>query len=239
MLTTTELRHLIAPLIDPCSEAIVLTDLQGYLVFANGAAERLIGQAISATVGARAAHWLPAGVPASVMRDLLRCHRRGQTPTVRRELAVLNAQPQQPLLLLAGLILVAQQPIATFGILRPPTDGLRSSLVADRRIEERAALLSELAGTAAHELNQPLTSIISAAELLKRALGEGSMEHRTTELIVRECERMAQVVRNLANVTHYETKSYVGHQRILDLDKASAHTASASSVSRSTLPPKP
>ncbi len=39
--------------------------------------------------------------------------------------------------------------------------------------------------------------------------------------MVREAERMAEIVRKIGKMTKYETKSYVGEQKILDLDKAS------------------
>jgi hypothetical protein len=38
--------------------------------------------------------------------------------------------------------------------------------------------------------------------------------------VVSEAERMKDIVRKIGKITKYETKSYVGSQRILDLDKA-------------------
>ena len=87
-------------------------------------------------------------------------------------------------------------------------------------VTEKQALIAELAGTAAHELNQPLTSVIGYGELLQRKLSEGSAEHHAASVIVREAERMADIVRKIGKITRYETKSYVGTQKILDLDKA-------------------
>jgi hypothetical protein len=43
------------------------------------------------------------------------------------------------------------------------------------------------------------------------------------DIIYREAERMAEIVRKIGKITRYETKSYVGAARILDLDKASSH----------------
>ncbi len=40
---------------------------------------------------------------------------------------------------------------------------------------------------------------------------------------------MAEIVRKIGKITKYETKMYVGHARILDLDKASEVEASQSS----------
>ena len=85
---------------------------------------------------------------------------------------------------------------------------------------EKQALIAELAGTAAHELNQPLTSVMGYAELLGKKLSPGTPEHRAASVIVKEAERMADIVRKIGKITKYETKSYVGTQKILDLDRA-------------------
>jgi hypothetical protein len=43
------------------------------------------------------------------------------------------------------------------------------------------------------------------------------------DIIYREAERMAEIVRKIGRITRYETKAYMGSQQILDLDKASSH----------------
>jgi len=91
----------------------------------------------------------------------------------------------------------------------------------NKKAREQQALLAELAGATAHELNQPLTSVMGYAELLKRRLDPSSPCFTAAEVIVNEAERMAEIVRKIGSVTHYETKSYVGEAKILDLDKSS------------------
>ncbi len=92
---------------------------------------------------------------------------------------------------------------------------------------ERQTIVAELAGTAAHELNQPLTSILGYAELIRRRLTQ-AQDIRALDIIIREAERMADVVRKLAHINEYKTKDYVGDQRILDLDSASSIGSEAS-----------
>jgi hypothetical protein len=58
------------------------------------------------------------------------------------------------------------------------------------------------------------------AELLKRKLGAEASAANAAEIIYNEAERMAEIVRKIGKITKYETKSYVGRARILDLDKA-------------------
>src|SRR5687768_16387116 len=95
----------------------------------------------------------------------------------------------------------------------------------ETRLEEseKSAVIVALAGTAAHELNQPLTSVMGYAELLKRKLKEEDFAWKPVDIIYREAERMAEIVRKIGKITRYETKSYIGQAKILDLDKASSH----------------
>jgi len=88
--------------------------------------------------------------------------------------------------------------------------------------QERQAIVAELAGAAAHELNQPLTSVMGYAELLKRRLERETPAYAAAEVIFSEAERMAEIVRKIGKITRYETKSYVGRARILDLDRSAA-----------------
>jgi signal transduction histidine kinase len=86
---------------------------------------------------------------------------------------------------------------------------------------EKAAVISELAGAAAHELNQPLTSVLGFSELLFRRTQENEQGREELLAIFREAERMAAIVRKIGTITRYETTAYVGKKRIVDLDRAS------------------
>src|SRR5690606_15105128 len=121
-------------------------------------------------------------------------------------------------------------PAASFGIF---TD-LREKRALEERLaeaqhklamSEKPALIAEVAGTDAHELNQPLTRIMAYAERLQRKLPKGAPEHRAADVMVQEAERMAEIVRQIGTITRYETKSYVGDQQILDLDKSSGRSS--------------
>ena len=81
-------------------------------------------------------------------------------------------------------------------------------------------MLAELAGTAAHELNQPLTSMMAYAELLLRQSEPESSGWKAAKVLIREAERMAEIVKKIGRITRYETTSYVGQQKIFDLDRA-------------------
>ena len=101
---------------------------------------------------------------------------------------------------------------------------MRRSVAPDRLNPVRAdyvAQRAELAGTAAHELNQPLTSVMGYGELLIRRLAPGTPERNAAQVIMQEAERMANLVRKIGKITRYETTAYIGKTRIVDLDKSS------------------
>jgi signal transduction histidine kinase len=125
-----------------------------------------------------------------------------------------------------ALILDGAMPVGSVGIF---TD-LREKMQMEQRLQaaqeqllaqERQAIVAELAGAAAHELNQPLTSVRNYATLLRRLLQSNTNASAAAEVIESEADRMAEIVRKIGKITKYETKSYVGKQKILDLDRAS------------------
>ncbi|MGZ3424658.1 MAG: histidine kinase dimerization/phospho-acceptor domain-containing protein, partial [Polyangiales bacterium] len=137
-----------------------------------------------------------------------------------------------------ALITRADRPIGTVGIFTDLRDRLRMEQRLEHaqeqlRLQEKQTIVAELAGAAAHELNQPLTSVMGYAELLRRRLEQGTPQHHAADIIVSEAERMAEIVRKIGKITRYETKSYVGTARILDLDRASEGSTPSAAPSSS------
>ena len=221
-------KEFLESLINASVDAIIAADLRGRLLLFNSGAERIYGYPADQVIGRMQVGQLyPEGMAKEVMR-MLRSPQHGgvgRLESTRFDAIDSNGQ-LVPIMLSAAMIYDGDgRPFATVGIF---TD-LREKLRFEERlaqaqqklaVTEKQALIAELAGTAAHELNQPLTSVIGYGELLQRKLPDGSAEHHAAEVIVREAERMADIVRKIGKITRYETKSYVGAQKILDLDKA-------------------
>jgi signal transduction histidine kinase len=130
-----------------------------------------------------------------------------------------------PVTLAASIIYEDGREVASVGII----SDLRERLKIEQRLaqaqeklmlSEKQALIAELAGTTAHELNQPLTSVMGYSELLKKKMTPEDPSFRAIDIILREAERMAEIVRKIGRITRYETKAYVGSTQILDLDKS-------------------
>ncbi|MGE5617966.1 MAG: histidine kinase dimerization/phospho-acceptor domain-containing protein [Sphingomonadaceae bacterium] len=78
-----------------------------------------------------------------------------------------------------------------------------------------------LAAAVAHELNQPLTVVISSAELLNNRERTPEDIRALADRIVEASLRMSDIVAKLQHATCYRAKPYVGSVRMVDLDRAS------------------
>jgi PAS domain S-box-containing protein len=209
-------------IIDSSVDAIVTADLRGRILLANPAAERVYAVPIARLLGRDVRSLYPEGVARSIMR-LIKTG-GGKVQGLRTEAVDAHGE-RIPVSLSAAMLHEEGEPVGTVGIF---TD-LREKMRMEQRLQqaqeqllsqERQAIVAELAGAAAHELNQPLTSVMAYAELLKRRLGPETAAYSAAEVIFNEAERMAEIVRKIGKITKYETKSYVGRARILDLDRS-------------------
>ncbi|MCB9601323.1 MAG: PAS domain S-box protein [Sandaracinus sp.] len=191
-------------LIDASVDGIVASDMDGNIILFNQGAERIYGWRAEEVVGRMGVSQLYPGDGAREVMNKLKSDKHGgpgRLAPTQMEAIGKNGE-RIPIRLSASMIYERGEPVATFGIF---TD-LREKLRVEERLAEaqqklasteRQALIAELAGTAAHELNQPLTSVMAYAELLKRRLEAGSAEHRAAEIMVREAERMADIVKKI------------------------------------------
>jgi PAS domain S-box-containing protein len=215
-------------LIDSSADAIISADLRGTIILFNKGAERILGYQANEVVGKMPISQIyPPGGAREVMQLL---HQRrdngiGRVTASRREVLAKSGE-LVPILLTAWSVLEDGKEVATAGIFTDLRDRLRierklSQAQEKLVVTEKQAMIAELAGATAHELNQPLTSVLGYAELAKRKLSTSSEAQHILDVILSETERIAAIVRKLGGITRYETKSYVGEQRIVDLDRSS------------------
>lgn len=212
--------------IDSSVDAIVSTDLKGMVLVFNRAAARIFRYHPSDVIAKMSAENLyPAGVAREVMRRIRSAAAHGGHLEHFR-VDMMDAEGGLiPTILSAALVMNNGKPVGTVGIFTDIRERLEmearlSHAQEELRTREKQALIAEIAGTTAHELNQPLTSVLGYAEWLKRKLASSAEYAHATDVIMKESERMAEIVRKLGKITKYETKSYVGSQQILDLDRA-------------------
>jgi len=108
------------------------------------------------------------------------------------------------------------------GVIRDITEHKINQLLIEKAHRaEKLSAIAEIAGAAAHELNQPLTSVMASAAMLRRVGDNESERSRLLDAIENESDRMASIIRKLSKVTKYQTKKYVGEAKIVDLEGAS------------------
>jgi PAS domain S-box-containing protein len=209
-------------------DGIIAATLRGTIVLFNHGAERICGYRAADVIGKMSVKRIyPPGVAHEVMR-LIRSAEHGgggRLETVRRELLSATGE-RVPVSISAALVLDDDgREIATVGVFSDLRERLRmeerlASAQEKLAISEKQAVAVELAGAAAHELNQPLTSVMGYAQVLIRKLGPEGAHLPIARTILDEADRMAAIVRKLGSLTRYETKSYVGGAQIIDLDRA-------------------
>ena len=86
---------------------------------------------------------------------------------------------------------------------------------------ERSKVLTQTAGAATHEINQPLTVLMGEAELIKRQISPDDRHRRGIEAIHKAGENISKIVKKMKDIRQYVTKPYVGSTDIVDFDRAS------------------
>jgi PAS domain S-box-containing protein len=225
-------KNFLQRVIDASVDGIISADMKGRILLSNHAAERIYKKTAEEMLASTSWELYPEGEARDIMKRL----RSGGGRIEGLKTDVIDKTGERvPVLLSASLLHDGDTVIGSVGVF---TD-LRERRRMEKQLEaaqhqllqqERQAIVAELAGAAAHELNQPLTSVMAYAELLMRKLDppkEGETESpgwSAAKVIFTQAERMAEIVRKIGKITRYETKSYVGRARILDLDRATGES---------------
>ncbi|PZR18823.1 MAG: histidine kinase [Archangium gephyra] len=217
-------------LIDSSVDAIIAADMKGNIILFNKAAEAICGYRAEDVIGKlHVTQLYPDGLSRVLMKKLRSGEFGGPGRLSSSRVEIISRTGERiPVNLAASIIYEGTRENATVGLFTDLRDRIsleRKLTDAEARLleSEKNAVIVALAGTAAHELNQPLTSVMGYAELLKRKIKETEPTFRPVDIIHREAERMAEIVKKIGKITRYETKAYVGSSKIVDLDKAASH----------------
>ncbi len=214
--------------IESSVDGIVSADLRGNVLVFNRAAEALFGYSkLEVFSGVTVDKLYPEGVARDIMRRIRRKEHGGAGVLEDYRVEMLTHQGERvPVKLSASLVLDGDRPVGTVGIF---TD-IRTQLAMEAQLSEaqeqladrrRNDAIAEVAGAAAHELNQPLTSVMGYTEYLRRGVKDDPALSHAVDVITAETQRMADIVRKVGRITRYETKPYVGAANIIDLDRSS------------------
>ena len=222
-----EEHDLLVNLVEHSPNAIVASDPTGTVLVFNRSAEKLFGYRSDEVIGRlNSADLLMPGAGIEIYR-ILESSELGEPGYVHNLQTEALARDGEiiPVGLSAAYLMEEGEPVASVGIFQD----LRQRLALESRLQEMSAQLVEsekqatlaaLAGTTAHELNQPLTTVMGLVELLQFKVGEDDALMGQLQRIYDETERMSTIVRRIGKITKFSTTTYVGETEILDLDKS-------------------
>jgi PAS domain S-box-containing protein len=211
-------------LIDASPDPIICSDLKGKILLYNRAAEEVLGYtSLEARTRLNVNDLYGDDEQATKILHGIRTSQPRRVEGYRARVRSRNGETIPILISAAEIHDKEGKPVATVGVFRDTreSDSLASRLrdATNQLIhsEKRSAAVA-LAGATAHELNQPLTSVMGIVELLL-AQERPEKEEAKLERAYEQLERMAEIVRDLSKVTQFKTTQYVEGVNILDLQR--------------------
>ena len=109
-----------------------------------------------------------------------------------------------------------------------PAEDVHPLLLTDRRQAEaqrleadRLTTLLEIAGGAAHEINQPLTAIMGYAEMSQVRLPTDNPTHAHQQNIIDAAMRISDILKRMQAIRSYQTCPYTHGHKIVDFTESS------------------
>jgi two-component system NtrC family sensor kinase len=185
-----------ANIIENSPDAIVAIRKGGEIIIFNRAAEKLLGYRKDEIILRSILNIYPFGQAKMIMKDLRSEDYGGPGKLEKRESLLLNKNGWEiPVYISASILYDEGKEIGSVGIF---TD-LREKRELEKQLlrTEKLSSLGKLAAGIAHEINQPLTGVLTFAHLLLKKFKDDETTRPDLELIVRETTRIKKIVQGV------------------------------------------
>jgi two-component system, cell cycle response regulator len=193
------------------SDAMIVADKEGMILFVNPAAEAIFGLESSTLVGTYFGFPLVGDDTAEL--DVI--NRSGEARNVEMRVVETewNGEPAH----LASIRDITERNKMTEAL----GEANRKILEHQEKLveEERLKVMLQMAGATAHELNQPLSGLLGNVELLEMSSDDPKMFSECLRDIKSSGRRIADTVKKIQNIRYYETKPYAKNGVIIDIDQ--------------------
>jgi PAS domain S-box-containing protein len=199
----SEMRELIDKVVQSSVSGIMAADREGNIILMNDAAEKLFGYSILDANSVNIENFYPPGVARNIMRKLRdeSIGGKGKLPVTNVKILTRNNE-QVPVEMTAAIIYEDNKEAATAAIF----NDLREKQAFAKKLEdaevqlaqsEKLASIGRLSAGVAHEINNPLTSILMYGNMMYEALEPDHPLVEYLRYILEDAERCTEIVKNL------------------------------------------